>query len=130
MLDAFSSSKRVLVIEDNEDVREMIVALIGEWGHRVQTATEGLEGMEKLLSAPPDCALVDIDLPGLDGYEIARRVRASPDCRAVRLIALSGYGRTKDRRASLEAGFDTHLVKPIDPEELSRLIDELEPQSS
>jgi two-component system, sensor histidine kinase len=117
------TSKRVLVIEDNEDVREMIIALVGEWGHFVQMATDGLEGMEKILSGRPDCALVDLDLPGLDGYEIARRVRASPEGRAIRLIALSGYGRTKDRRASIEAGFDMHLVTPIDPDELSRLID-------
>jgi CheY-like chemotaxis protein len=130
MLETAISSKSVLVIEDNEDVREMIIALIGEWGHRVDTATDGLEGMQKILSRRPDCALVDLDLPGLHGYEIARRVRALPEGRKMQLIALSGYGRAKDRLASMEAGFDTHLVKPIDPDELSRLLDLVLPVAS
>lgn len=82
-------------------------------GHAVETAADGLEGFEKLVAGRPDTAIVDIDLPGISGYEIARRVRRSPEVAATRLIALTGYGRDKDRAAAREAGFNLHLTKPV-----------------
>ncbi len=112
------SGKRVLVIEDNDDVRETLTALLHAWGYAVEAAVDGLDGVARLLAARPYCALVDLGLPGLDGCEIARRVRAAPGGRRVLLIALSGYGRSRDRRAALDAGFDEHLVKPVEPDEL------------
>lgn len=81
-------------------------------GHDVETAADGIEGFEKLVCGKPDTAIVDIDLPGIDGYEIARRARRIPDL-SVRLIALTGYGRDKDRAAAHDAGFNLHLTKPV-----------------
>jgi CheY-like chemotaxis protein len=91
-------------------------------GHRVEVAEDGPQGVEKTLALRPDVALVDIGLPGLDGYEVARRVRAAPGGTDILLIAVTGYGQPEDRRRTLEAGFDRHLVKPIDVDELQRLL--------
>jgi CheY-like chemotaxis protein len=104
---------RVLVVEDEADAREGLRMLLEASGYAVETAADGLDGLAKLLDGPPDAAVVDIDLPGLNGYEVARRARAAPASRGVRLIALTGYGRDRDRRAAAEAGFDRHLTKPI-----------------
>lgn len=103
----------MLVIEDEADAREGLRMLLEAAGYAVETAADGVDGLAKLLGAAPDAAIVDIDLPGHDGYELARRARAAPKSRDVRLIALTGFGRDKDRRAALEAGFDNHLTKPI-----------------
>jgi CheY-like chemotaxis protein len=91
-------------------------------GYHVESADSGASGLEKLLSDPPDVALVDIGLPEIDGYEVARRVRASAAARQVRLVAVTGYGRSEDHRAIVEAGFDEHLVKPVDPRNLARVL--------
>jgi CheY-like chemotaxis protein len=88
----------------------------------VQTAADGFEGLEKVLAVQPDVAIVDIGLPKLDGYEVARQVRARLDGRSPRLIAVTGYGQPEDRRRALEAGFDHHLAKPVRADELSRLL--------
>jgi CheY-like chemotaxis protein len=104
---------RILVVEDEADAREGLRMLLEASGYAVETAADGVDGLTKLLDGPPDAAVVDIDLPGLNGYELARRARAAPASRGVRLIALTGYGREKDRRAAAEAGFDRHLTKPI-----------------
>ncbi|MBV9122514.1 MAG: response regulator, partial [Planctomycetes bacterium] len=117
-----SSSCRVLLIEDNDDSREMLKELLELWGHQVEIATDGLEGLARILAAPPDLVLVDIGLPGLDGYQVARRVRAAPHGKNIFLAALTGYGQKEDRRRTKEAGFNTHLTKPVDLDELSRLL--------
>ena len=88
-------------------------------------ASDGLRGVQMALALKPDAALVDIGLPGIDGYEVAHRLRADPVGRELLLVALTGYGRPEDRVKALEAGFDAHLVKPIDPEDLTSLIGEL-----
>ena len=113
---------RVLLVEDNADSREMLHSWLELDGYCVQSADSGASGLEKLLSDPPDVALVDIGLPEIDGYEVARRVRASAVGRNVRLVAVTGYGRSEDHRAILEAGFDEHLVKPVDPTNLARVL--------
>jgi signal transduction histidine kinase len=112
----------VLLIEDNDDGREMMATMLGSFGYPVLQARDGLEGVRLACAHSPDVALVDIGLPGIDGYEVARRLRQDPAARAIRLIALTGYGLEEDQRRVLEAGFDLHLVKPVD---LSALLDQL-----
>lgn len=114
---------RVLLIEDNADVRAMLQTLLTLEGHVVHEAADGPQGLETLTGGVFDIALIDIGLPGLDGYEVARRARAACGQRCPRLVALTGYGQPSDRAAVKAAGFDGHLVKPCDPEELLRLVD-------
>jgi PAS domain S-box-containing protein len=109
--------RRILVIEDNADNREMMRILLETLGHEVHEASDGASGVELAVRLAPDVVLVDIGLPGLDGYEVARRIRAK--LRGVRLIAVSGYGQKEDRRRAFEAGFDDHLLKPVEAERLS-----------
>jgi len=109
-----SAKPAVLLIEDNEDGREMMATMLDVYGYPVLQSADGLDGVQQALSQLPKVALVDIGLPGIDGYEVARRLRANPDTQAMRLIALTGYGLAEDQRRVLEAGFDMHLVKPVD----------------
>jgi CheY-like chemotaxis protein len=104
---------RILVVEDDDDSREGLRLLLEVSGHRVETAANGPDGLRKLVSGGHDTAIVDIELPGMNGYEIARRARRVPALSGVRLIALTGYGREKDRAAAHDAGFDLHLTKPV-----------------
>ena len=98
--------------------------LMATWKHQVIFATSGPDGLDRAREEHPDIALIDIGLPGFDGYEIARRIRreASPWAREVRLIAVTGYGQTADRARAIEAGFDMHLLKPVDPAKLRELL--------
>ncbi len=114
--------RRVLIVEDNADARESLQLLLQLAGHDVETAEDGLIGLQKLTTLRPDVALIDLGLPGIDGYDLARRLRALPEARAMRLIALSGYGQAEDRRRALDAGFDMHITKPVDPDRLQRLL--------
>lgn len=116
--------RRVLIVEDIKDARETLQELLELQGYHVVVASDGPEGLAKLLSAPPDVALIDIGLPGMSGYEVATRARTDARMARVRLIALTGYGQPEDRLRALSAGFDTHVVKPIDPVELERLLSE------
>ena len=114
--------QRVLIVEDNADARESLRLLLQLAGHEVETAEDGLSGLQKLTTLRPDVALIDLGLPGIDGYDLARRLRALPEARAMRLIAISGYGQAEDRRRALDAGFDLHITKPVDPDRLQRLL--------
>jgi signal transduction histidine kinase len=104
----------VLLIEDNDDGREMMATMLGSYGYPVLQARDGLEGVKLATDAMPNVALVDIGLPGIDGYEVARRLRREAGTRDIRLIALTGYGLAEDQRRVLEAGFDLHMVKPVE----------------
>jgi signal transduction histidine kinase/CheY-like chemotaxis protein len=115
-------SVKVLIVEDIADSRKILRRLLALDGHDVREAADGQEGLHQLLSDPPDVALIDVGLPGIDGYEVARRARQQPLLAKVRLVALTGYGRPEDRKAVLEAGFDEHLVKPVGPAELARVL--------
>ena len=115
------ASRRVLVVEDNPDGRAMLRLLLELCGHQVEAAADGREGVEKALAWAPEVAVVDIGLPGLDGYEVARRLRAALGGRVV-LIALTAYGGPEDRLRSYLSGFDHHLTKPADVGELLRLL--------
>jgi signal transduction histidine kinase len=114
-------SRRILVVDDNRDAREMLRAILELDGHHVQDAAGGAQGVKLAVEWSPDLALIDIGLPEVDGYEVARRIRRRLGA-AVRLIALTGYGDADARRLSGEAGFDAHVVKPVDPDVLSELI--------
>ena len=119
--DPAAPGRDILIVEDNADARETLRRLLELQGHRVRVAAEGNTALETLRAAPPEVALIDIGLPGIDGYEIARRVRAGGGSRIL-LIALTGYGLTEDRRRTAEAGFDLHLVKPVDYEKLDEAL--------
>jgi len=117
----------VLVVEDNPDAREMLRAWLEDLGHQVYTAADGVEGLEIARSLRFDAALVDIGLPGLDGYQVAQHLRGSASGRDALLVAITGYGRPEDSARAREAGFDAHLVKPVQPEHLARLIQRAPP---
>jgi CheY-like chemotaxis protein len=117
----------ILVVEDNEDGRESLRELLEIWGHEVSVAGNGPEGVEMAFSIRPEVALVDIGLPGLDGNEVARRIRSLLGGDEISLIAMTGYGQPEDRRRALQAGFDRYLVKPVDPAVLSQLLSEARP---
>jgi CheY-like chemotaxis protein len=114
----------VLLIEDNADAREALRVLLELDGYDVEAAGDGPQGIEIARAKRPAVALVDIGLPGIDGYEVARRLRALPAPRCS-LVALTGYSDPDDRRRAEEAGFDAHVVKPVDPDELTRLLTRL-----
>ena len=117
-------SRHVLLVEDNPDGRETMETLLQLLGHRVAVAEDGAEGVAKALALRPEVALIDLGLPGLDGYQVVQQLRAVLGS-TIYLIALTGFGQAEDRRRTQEAGFDAHLVKPVDTEELSRLLAEL-----
>ncbi len=116
-------SLRVLVIEDNRDAAETLGDLLGLFGHEVELAHTGPQGVEAARRLRPDVVLCDIGLPGMDGYAVARQLRQDPETAGLRLVALTGYGRDSDRRQAEEAGFDLHLVKPVGPAELKKLLE-------
>ena len=108
-------------MEDDADNREVMRLLLEASGHEVHVAEDGVSGVELAVRLEPDLVLIDIGLPGIDGYAVARQIRARLGGRS-RLIALSGYGQPKDRERAVEAGFDEHLVKPVDPARLLAVI--------
>ena len=110
---AASGTRRVLVIEDNDDARETLAMLLQMMGHSVETAPDGVAGVANALASPPDVALVDVGLPGIDGYEVARLLRAELGSRPL-LVAVTGYGLPEDRARAMQSGFDAHIVKPVD----------------
>jgi CheY-like chemotaxis protein len=105
---------RVLVVDDNVDTVTTLALLVQESGHEVRTAYDGPAVLEAALDYRPNVVLLDIGLPGLNGFEVAKRLRQQPVLRNAVLVAMTGYGRESDRRRSQEAGFDHHLVKPGD----------------
>jgi signal transduction histidine kinase len=122
-----SGKPTVLLIEDNEDGREMMATMLGAYGYSVQQAADGVQGVQMAHAVTPDVALVDIGLPGIDGYEVARRLRKDEATRHIKLIALTGYGLADDQKRVMEAGFDLHLVKPVDINHLLEAIGSFSP---
>ncbi|HEV7500236.1 MAG TPA: ATP-binding protein, partial [Vicinamibacteria bacterium] len=113
---------RVLVVDDNQDAADSTALLLRLWGYDVTTAQDGAGALESVARQPPDVVFLDIGLPGIDGYEVARRIRAGEANRDIVLVAMTGYGQFEDRQRSAEAGFTTHLVKPVEPHALRRLL--------
>jgi len=115
-------ARRVLIVEDNADAREMLRTALELLGHTVSEAGDGEAGVTQAAATRPDVAIIDVGLPGLDGYGVAEHIRRQPGGEAVLLVALTGYGLPEDRRRSADAGFDLHLVKPVEPEQLAEVI--------
>ena len=116
--------RRVLIVEDNADAREGLRLLLTYAGHEVETAEDASGGLEKLKSFQPEIALIDIGLPGVDGYALARMARQAAEAQGTYLVALTGYGQAEDRQKALAAGFDTHMTKPVDPAKLCAFLTE------
>ena len=114
--------RRVLAVDDNRDSAESLCMLLELWGHDARCAFDGKEALDVAEIFEPDVVLLDIGLPGMSGYELAARLRASHALRQVTLIAVTGYGQEEDRRQVRAAGFDHHLVKPVDSDALERLL--------
>jgi PAS domain S-box-containing protein len=116
---------RVLLVDDNRDAVESLGMLLEMLGHEVETSTDAATALELAALRPPQVVILDIGMPGMDGYEVARQLRRRPELRNTTIVALTGYGQEADRRKSSEAGFDAHLVKPVEPSALSALIEAL-----
>jgi PAS domain S-box-containing protein len=114
--------KRILVVEDSPDIAETMAMLLGHAGHEVEIANDGPTGLIIAEKSQPDLILLDIGLPDMDGYEVARRLRKNPRTSSAVLAALTGYGQPSDRERTSAAGFDAHFVKPVDFEELQRFV--------
>jgi CheY-like chemotaxis protein len=116
---------KVLVVDDNADSAETLSELLPIWGHEARIAYDGESALRLVGEFRPDVVLLDIGLPGMDGFEVARRIRqgATP---VHRLVAMTGYGDDEDRRKAREAGFDGHLVKPVDPDLLQKTLGEMD----
>ncbi len=115
-------SRRIAIIEDNADSRETLRVLLELQGHEIYEAADGPTGLELVLRVRPDVTFIDVGLPGLDGYEVARRIRAAPEGRDLRLIAVTGYGLQADQERARQAGFDSHLVKPVHPNRVNDVL--------
>ncbi|HKE13304.1 MAG TPA: PAS domain-containing protein, partial [Kofleriaceae bacterium] len=123
-----TEARRILVVDDNNDAAETLAVLLRLSGHQVELADSGPAALKAAEAFEPEVILLDIGLPGMDGYQVARRLRQLPATREALLIAVSGYGREDDRRHSREAGFDHHLVKPADPDMLQELLTQARPR--
>ncbi len=114
--------QRVLIVDDNEDASATLASLLEMLGFRVRSATDGATAVELARTFAPDAILLDIGLPGMNGYDVCRKLKNLPELCATTVIALTGYGQADDRRRTREAGFDFHLVKPVDVGEIRKLI--------
>jgi CheY-like chemotaxis protein/two-component sensor histidine kinase len=117
-----AQSRRVLIVEDNVDAAESLSMLLELLGHEVRVETNGASALETLHNTDFQAVLIDIGLPDMDGYEVARQIRMLPGSRTKLLVALTGYGQEEDKRLALSAGFDQHLIKPVDVEHLQNLL--------
>ncbi len=118
---------RVLIVDDYDDARDSLCVLLELLGHACATASNAATALKTAAEFLPDVVIMDISMPGTDGYEAARLLRALPGLEGVRIVALSGYGQDRDAQRSCEAGFVAHLVKPADPVALQKLLEQLGP---
>ena len=119
--------RRILIVDDNEDGAQSLAMLLELGGHETHTAHDGLAALEAVERLRPDAVLLDIGLPGLNGYEVCRRIREQPWGKNMVLVALTGWGKDEDRQQSAAAGFDSHLVKPVDHAVLNGLLASMSP---
>jgi CheY-like chemotaxis protein len=112
----------VLVVADNRDTAETLAEVVEMFGHDAEIAFDGPSAVERVRAHKPDVVLCDIGMPGMSGLEVVRRLREQPECRDLRIAALTGFGQEEDRRRTREAGFDAHLAKPVDIASLQRLL--------
>ncbi len=121
-MNAAVNGRRVLLADDNQDSTRTFAMLLTLWGHTVEVAHDGEEALRTAESFKPDVALLDIGMPRMDGYEVARRIRSGPDGNRIKLVAVTGWDREEDRLRAAEAGFDRHLVKPVKPDLLRDVV--------
>ncbi|MEZ6095027.1 MAG: response regulator [Pirellulaceae bacterium] len=114
--------RKIVLLEDIPDAREMLAELLKLKGYEVQTADSGLAGLELIREQRPDVSQIDIGLPEIDGYEVVSRLRGDKETRSLFLVALTGYGQSSDREAVYQAVFDRHLVEPLNMDELDALL--------
>ena len=124
-----ATPRRVLIVDDNADAADMLALLLQLDGHEVQAVYSSRDALERAQSFRPDVMLLDIGLPEINGYEVAQQLRAIPQLRDIRLVAVTGYGRSEDRVRARAAGFDDHLVKPVEAIELKRALEVCQPQT-
>jgi CheY-like chemotaxis protein len=117
-----AQGRRILVVDDNLDTANMLATLLRLHGNDVQTVHDGQAALEAVQAGPLDVVILDIGLPGMDGYEVARQMRRQPGGDQLLVVALTGWGEEEDRRRSKEAGFDHHLVKPVAIDVLKKLL--------
>ncbi len=120
--DPSAAIRRIVLIEDSEDLRGLLRELMAFCGHEVRVAGNAREGIELIESCRPDVAIVDIGLPDMDGYEVARRLRSGPLAQSVHLVAVTGRADAQDRLDAIAAGFDEHLIKPVNLATLFELL--------
>jgi len=113
---------RVLVVDDSKDAAAMLAMLLEASGHDVRMAHDGPTALKATIDDRPDVVLLDIGLPGLDGFEVAKRIRQQPALKHIVLVAVTGYGQESDRERSHDAGFDYHLIKPADFDKLQEIL--------
>ena len=118
-----NAPRRIVVADDNEDSAQSFAMLLSFSGHEVRIAHDGEQALDTMRDFRPDVAFLDIGMPLLSGYQVAEAVRAEPWGRAVKLIAVTGWGQPDDKQRARTAGFDQHLVKPIDPSDVDRLLE-------
>jgi CheY-like chemotaxis protein len=123
-MNTVTSRLRVLVVDDSEDTAESLCLLASLWGHEARFARDGPDALRQAEDFRPDVVLLDIGMPGMSGYKVARALRRTPGLEEVLLVATTGYGSRTDRQQAVEAGFDHHLLKPYSPEDLERLLAE------
>lgn len=114
--------RRVLIVDDNEDSANSLAMILKLGGHETASVYSSADALEQAATFKPDVVLLDIGLPGMDGYEVARRMRELPGLRDIRLVAVTGYGRSDDRLRARDAGFDDHLTKPVEFAVLERTL--------
>ncbi len=119
---AANQGRRILIVDDNQDAADSIAQYLQLEGHEVKTVGDGPQALACVPVFAPQIVVLDIGLPGLSGYEVARRLRAQPDAAHALLIAMTGYGQKEDQLRAMAAGFDHHFVKPADPRQLVELI--------
>lgn len=125
-----TKSRRILVVDDNRDAAKTLAMLLKLTGNETRVANDGLEAVKSAEEFRPEVVLLDIGLPKLNGYEVARKIREYSWATNIVLVALTGWGQEEDRRKSREAGFDSHLVKPVDFGALNNLLAELLPANA
>ena len=114
--------RRILIVDDNRDFAESLAIILGSLGHDVRVANDGIEGLEEAQKFHPEIAFLDIGMPRLNGYDLATRLRHIPALARSLLVAVSGWGQESDRKRALDAGFDRHLMKPVEPNEIVALL--------
>jgi signal transduction histidine kinase/CheY-like chemotaxis protein len=119
------TSRRILLVDDNVDAARSLAKLLRRWGHKVETTHDGPSALEAAHACRPEVVLLDIGLPAMDGYEVAKRLRAQPGFESIPLAAITGYGQDDDHRRSREAGFSRHFTKPVDPGDLQAYLGSL-----